>query len=196
MEQAATIAREKDLAVHLDGARIFNASVALGTDAATITKDADTVSFCLSKGLSAPIGSVLTGPKKFIDRARMVRRAMGGTLRQAGIIAAPGLIGLRTLVDRLADDHENARIFAEGVNAMEGLSVDLDSVQSNIINLMVGDLGIDAAAFASHLDPLRVRGLPGMGDVVRFVTYRDITRENIYEALSVIGGMMDVRPWG
>lgn len=196
MEEAAAIAREKGLAVHLDGARIFNASVALGVDAATIAKDADTVSFCLSKGLSAPIGSVLTGPKTFIDRARKIRRAMGGTLRQAGIIAAPGLIGLRTLIDRLAEDHENARIFAEGVNAMEGLSVDLDSVQSNIINLKVGDLGIDAAAFASHLDPLRVRGLPGMGDVVRFVTYRDITREDIYEALSVIGGMMDVRPWG
>jgi threonine aldolase len=196
MEKAAAIAREKELAVHLDGARIFNASVALGTDAATIAKDADTVSFCLSKGLSAPIGSVLTGPKKFIDRARMVRRAMGGTLRQAGIIAAPGLIGLRTLIDRLADDHENARIFAEGVNSMEGLSVDLNSVQSNIINLDVGGLGIDAAAFASHLDPLRVRGLPGMGDVVRFVTYRDITREDIHEALRVIGGMMDARPWG
>jgi len=196
MEKAAAIAREKKLAVHLDGARIFNASVALGTDAATIAKDADTVSFCLSKGLSAPIGSVLTGPKKFIDRARMVRRAMGGTLRQAGIIAAPGLIGLRTLIDRLADDHENAQIFAEGVNPMEGLSVDLGSVQSNIINLDVGGLGIDAAAFASHLDPLRVRGLPGMGDVVRFVTYRDITREDIHEALRVIGGMMDARPWG
>jgi threonine aldolase len=120
---------------------------------------------------------------------------MGGTLRQAGIIAAPGLIGLRHLIDRLAEDHQNARIFAEGVNALEGLSVDLDSVQSNIINLEVGGLGIDAATFASHLDPLGVRGLPGMGTVVRFVTYRDITRDQIHEALSIIGSMMDTRPW-
>ena len=194
-ERACAIAREKGLAVHLDGARIFNAAVALGVEAATLTQHADTVSFCLSKGLSAPIGSVLTGPRDFIARARMVRRAMGGTLRQAGIIAAPGLIALRTLVGRLAEDHANARIFAEGVAAMEGLSVDLGSVQSNIINLDVAALGIDAEAFAFHLDPLGVRGLPGMGTVVRFVTYRNISREEIQQSLSVIGELVEARPW-
>jgi threonine aldolase len=195
MERSAAIAREKGLAVHLDGARIFNASVALGTDPRTLTEHADTVSFCLSKGISAPVGSVLTGPKDFIHRARMVRRALGGTLRQAGVIAAPGLIGLRTLVDRLADDHANARVFAEAVNAMDGLSVDLESVQSNIINLDVGGLGIDAATFATQLDPLGVRGLPGMGTVVRFVTYRNITREDIHRSLEVIGELLAARPW-
>ena len=195
MEESSSIAREKGLAVHLDGARIFNAAVALGTDAKTVAQHADTVSFCLSKGLSAPIGSVLAGPREFIAKARMVRRAFGGTFRQAGIIAAPGLLALRFFVDRLAEDHANARMFAEGADAMEGLRVDLESVQSNIINLDVGGLGIDAGAFASHLDPLRVRGLPGMGNVVRFVTYRDITREDIHEALSVIGGMIDAQPW-
>jgi threonine aldolase len=125
----------------------------------------------------------------------MVRRAMGGTLRQAGIIAAPGLVSLRTLVDRLAEDHENARVFAEGVNAMEGLSVDLVSVQSNIINLDVSGLGMDAATFASHLDPLGVRGLPGMGNVVRFVTYRDITRDDVHQALAIIDALVKDRPW-
>jgi threonine aldolase len=195
MEEASTIVRGKGLAVHLDGARIFNAAVALGTDAKTLARPADTVSFCLSKGLSAPIGSVLTGPRDFIARARMVRRAMGGTLRQAGIIAAPGLIALRTLIARLADDHAHARLFAEGVAAIEGLSVDLGSVQSNIINLDVAELGIDAATFASHLDPLGVRGLPGMGTVVRFVTYRGISRADILRSLSLISGLIETRPW-
>jgi threonine aldolase len=195
MAEASAIAREKGLAVHLDGARIFNATVALGVDPTTLTQHVDTVSFCLSKGLSAPIGSVLTGPKGFIDRARMVRRALGGTLRQAGVIAAPGIIALQGLVDRLAEDHENARIFAEGVAAMDGLSVDLDSVQSNIINLDVSGLGIDAATFASHLDPLGVRGLPGIQSVVRFVTYRNISRDDIHKALEVIGGLVQESPW-
>jgi threonine aldolase len=167
----------------------------MGVEAKEIAKYADTVSFCLSKGLSAPIGSVLTGPKGFIDRARMVRRALGGTLRQAGIIAAPGLIALRGLVDRLADDHANARTFAEAVSAMEGLSVDLRSVESNIINVDVAELGMDAAAFASHLDPRGVRGLPGLGTVVRFVTYRDITSADIDRSLEIIGEMMAERPW-
>jgi len=195
MERASTIAREEGLAVHLDGARIFNATVALGIDASVLTQHADTASFCLSKGLSAPIGSLLTGSREFISRARMVRRAMGGTLRQAGIIAAPGLIALRTLIDRLAEDHANARLFAGGVDAMDGLSVDLKTVQSNIINLDVAGLGIDAGTFAAHLDPLGVRGLPGMGNVVRFVTYRNISRGNIEQALSVIQGLVDARPW-
>ena len=125
----------------------------------------------------------------------MVRRAYGGTLRQAGIIAAPGLLALRTLVDRLAEDHANARLFAEGVVAMDGLDVDMASVQSNIVNLDVSGLGIDAAIFASHLDPLGIRGLPGLGSVVRFVTYRGISRDDILRSLSVIGGMVEARPW-
>jgi threonine aldolase len=194
-EEACAIARERGLAVHLDGARIFNAAVALGTDAGTLARHADTLSFCLSKGLSAPIGSILTGPKKFIDRARLIRRAMGGTLRQAGVIAAPGIVALKTLIPRLAEDHSNARLFAETVAGMDGLSVDLDTVQSNIINLDVGPLGIDAATFASHLDPLGVRGLPGMGSIVRFVTYRGITLDDIEKSISVIREMVATRPW-
>jgi threonine aldolase len=195
MEKASEIAREFGLRVHLDGARIFNAAVVLGTEAKVLTRSADTVSFCLSKGLSAPIGSVLTGPQAFIDRARMVRRAMGGTLRQAGIIAAPGILALRTLIDRLAEDHANARMFAEGVAALDGLYVDLESVQSNIINLDVGGLGIDAATFAGHLDPLGVRGLPGMGNIVRFVTYRGISQADIGHSVAVIQELVGIKPW-
>lgn len=195
IESACSLAREHGLRVHLDGARIFNASVASGIKVTTFTAHADTVSFCLSKGLSAPVGSVLTGPKSFIDRARMVRRALGGTLRQAGVLAAPGLVALWTMVDRLAEDHANARVFAEAVADMEGLSVDLATVQSNIINLDVGGLGIDAVTFASHLDPLGVRGLPGMETTVRFVTYRGVSRDDIQRAVDVIRGLVAEKPW-
>jgi len=194
--ESAALAREAGLAVHLDGARIFNAAVALGVDPREITRHVDTVCFCLSKGLSAPIGSVLTGPKDFIDRARMVRRALGGTLRQAGIIAAPGLVALRGMVERLAEDHENARVLAEGMAALEGLHVDLRSVQSNIVNLDVGGLGIDAATFARHLESRGVRGLPGLETVVRFVTYRGITLESVRQALSTIRDLVATAPWG
>jgi threonine aldolase len=193
--EACGIARQGGLAVHLDGARIFNASVALGVDPKELTGQADSVSFCLSKGLSAPVGSLLTGSQEFIARARLVRRAMGGTLRQAGIIAAPGLVALRSGIPRLAEDHENARLFAEGVAAMNGLAVDLESVQSNIVNLEVSGLGIDATTFTSHLDPLGVRGLAGLGTTVRFVTYRGITRAHIEEALLVIGALVGSAPW-
>jgi threonine aldolase len=195
LERSAGIAREHGLAVHLDGARIFNAGVALGVDVRELTRHADTVCFCLSKGLSAPVGSLLTGPREFIDRARLVRRAYGGTLRQAGVLAAPGLVALRTMIDRLAEDHAHARVFAEGVSATAALHVDLETVQSNIVNLDVGDLGIDAATFASQLDALGIRGLPGLETTVRFVTYRGISRTDIDQALSMIGELVARRPW-
>ena len=195
LEVSAGIAHDHGLAVHLDGARLFNAGVALGADVRELTCHAETVSFCLSKGLSAPVGSLLTGPKAFIDRARMVRRAYGGTLRQGGIIAAPGLLAVRTMVDRLAEDHANARVFAEGVAPLDGLSVDLGTVQSNIVNLDVSPLGIDAATFAAHLDPMGIRGLPGLGSIVRFVTYRGIDRSHIGQAISTISEMVALRPW-
>jgi threonine aldolase len=195
IEACAGIAREFGLAVHLDGARIFNAAVALDMPATEIAQHADSVSFCLSKGLSAPIGSLLTGPKAFIDRARIIRRAYGGTLRQAGIIGAPGVLALQTMIPRLLDDHANARTFAEAVVGMEGLYVDLDTIQSNIINLDVGGLGVDAATFAAHLDKKRVRGLPGMGSVVRFVTYRNISPDDIQIAISEIRSVVGEKPW-
>jgi len=195
IQAAAGVAREYGLRVHLDGARIFNAGVAARVDVRTFTQHVDTVSFCLSKGLSAPVGSLLTGPRAFIDRARLVRRALGGTLRQAGVIAAQGLVALRTGIDRLAEDHENARAFAEAVGTVEGLSVDLESVQSNIVNVDVGGLGIGASTFATHLDKTGVRGLPGLGSVVRFVTYRGITRGAIEEAVEAVRDLAAIRPW-
>lgn len=195
VDLCAGIAREHSLAVHLDGARIFNAAVALGVSPRLLTRSADSVSFCLSKGLSAPVGSVLAGSREFIDRARRIRRALGGTMRQAGIIAAPGLVALRTMVARLAEDHANARLLGEALARVEGLRVDLATVQSNMVNVDVAALGIDAAAFAGHLQKAGVRGLPGMGTVLRFVTYRGIGREHIEQAIDTVRQIVAARPW-
>ena len=195
IDELASIGRECGLAVHLDGARIFNAAVALGVEARELVRSVDTVSFCLSKGLSAPVGSVLAGSKAFIERAGKVRRSFGAAMRQAGVIAAPGLVALRSMIGRLAEDHDNARVFAEAVAAIPGLHVDLMAVQSNIVNLDVKGLGIDAATFAAHLREQDVRGLPGMGSVVRFVTYRGITRPDIERAIEAVSKTAAARPW-
>jgi threonine aldolase len=189
------IAHAHGLPVHLDGARIFNAAVALGVDARALTRSADSVSVCLSKGLSAPVGSLLAGSRFFIERARKVRRALGGTMRQAGIIAAPGLVALRTMVPRLAEDHENARFLASGLSVIPGLTINMESVQTDIVNVDVKDLGIDAATFARWLDARGVRGLPGIGTTVRFVTYRGITRSDVAQAAAVVRQMVAERPW-
>jgi threonine aldolase len=195
LEMCCAIARAHGLPVHLDGARIFNAAVALGVDACVLARASDSVSFCLSKGLSAPVGSLLLGSSSFIARARKVRRALGGTMRQAGIIAAPGLIALRTMIDRLAEDHENARLLASRLSAVPGLKVDLETVQSNIVNLDVQPLGINAAVFVRHLEMAGVRGLPGMSTVVRFVTYRGIRRADIEQAAGIIRATAAQKPW-
>ena len=195
LDDLADIGHRAGIAVHLDGARIFNAAVALGVDAHQLTRSVDSVCFCLSKGLSAPVGSVLAGSTAFIDRARKVRRSFGAAMRQAGVIAAPGLVAIRTMIDRLQEDHDHARYLAQQFVQVPGLRVDLDSVQSNIVNLDVAGLGIDAATFATHLQREGVRGLPGMGSVVRFVTYRGITRQHVERAAEAVRATVAAQPW-
>lgn len=195
MAEIAGIAHDGGLPVHLDGARLFNAAVALGVDASEVARHADSVCICLSKGLSAPIGSVLAGSGAFIDRARKVRKSLGGAMRQAGIVAAPGLVALRTGIARLVEDHVHARLFAESLDGVAGLRVDLETVQTNIVNLDVSALGIDAATFASHLLASGVRGLPGLGANVRFVTYRGITRDHIVQAVAAVNAIVAEHPW-
>jgi threonine aldolase len=195
IDAVAAAAHQAGFAVHLDGARVFNAAVALGVDVRDLTRSVDSVSVCLSKGLSAPVGSLVAGTKAFVERANRVRRSLGGAMRQAGIIAAPGLVALRTMIPRLREDHENARAFAERIAALDGIGVDLSTVQSNIVNVDVGGLGIDAAAFASHLRERGVRGLPGMETNVRFVTYRGITRADVNTAADAIVALVAARPW-
>jgi len=194
-ERCAEIARAGGLRVHLDGARIFNAAVALGVEARALADMADSVCFCLSKGLSAPIGSVLCGSKEFIQRARAVRRMFGGNMRQAGVIAAPGLVALRTGIPRLAEDHANARRLGEALAQVEGLTVNLASVQTNMVYVDVKQLGIDGATFGKYLAQRGVRGLPTIGAGIRFVTYRNITREDIERAIRIIADTVAARPW-
>ena len=133
MADAASLAGGYGLTIHLDGARIFNASIALDLPVAELVKDVDSLSFCLSKGLSCPIGSVVAGTSDFIQRARKMRRMLGGAMRQVGILAAAGLVALDTMVDRLKDDHDNARRLASGLSSLQGIHVDPEAVDTNIV---------------------------------------------------------------
>jgi threonine aldolase len=192
--QVCDIAHAASIPVHLDGARIFNAAIALRVDVRELVHAVDSVQFCLSKGLSCPVGSLLLGNREFIDRARKIRKMMGGAMRQAGIIAAPGLIALRTMVGRLAEDHNHARILAEGIARIPGLSVNLETVQTNMVRVDVAGLGIDGETFDRHLQVRGLRCMTGIGTGVRFVTYRGITRHDIDVALRIIREVSVARP--
>jgi threonine aldolase len=189
------MAHAAGLPVHLDGARIFNAAVAQGVSVRELTEPVDSLQFCLSKGLSCPVGSLLLGSRPFIARARKIRKMMGGAMRQAGIIAAPGLIALHTMVDRLAEDHDHARRLAQGIASLSGLSVNLRTVQTNMVRVDVAGLGIDAATFGRHLWERGVRCMVYVGTEVRFMTYRGITREHVDDALGIMTRLLAERPW-
>ncbi|MBI4169586.1 MAG: aminotransferase class I/II-fold pyridoxal phosphate-dependent enzyme, partial [Acidobacteria bacterium] len=144
-EEICALARSHRLPTHLDGARIFNAAVALGRDAADLARPFDSVMFCLSKGLGAPVGSILAGPQDFIAEALRVRKRLGGGMRQAGVLAAAGIIALRDNVDRLEEDHRNARLLAKRLAGIGGIAVDPSRVQTNIVVFDVRATGLDAA---------------------------------------------------
>jgi len=169
--------------------------VALDVDVRELTRSVDSVTVCLTKGLSAPVGAVLAGSHEFIGRARNIRRAFGGNMRQAGIIAAPGLVALRTMVDRMAEDHANARFLAEQIASIEGLRLNLDSVQTNMAYVDVSGLGTDSTTFAEHLHTRGARGLPIGPANIRFVTYRGITRPDVERAAVIIRETVEAKPW-
>ena len=181
------IAASHGLKLHLDGARIFNASVALNVDVKELVKPVDSLTFCLSKGLSAPLGSLVLGSEEFIQKARRIRQMLGGALRQAGIIAAPGIIALEKMIDRLREDHDNAKLLARGLDEIKGLQVEPKTVQTNIVMLNVKQLGIDAVRFVSELERRGVKTSAYSKYYVRFVTHRGIEREHIASALNSIG---------
>jgi threonine aldolase len=181
------------LPVHLDGARIFNAAVALQTDVATLTRGCDSVMFCLSKGLAAPVGSILVGTAEFIDRARSVRKMLGGGMRQAGILAAAGLIALEKMPARLCEDHENARSLAERLARIPSLDVDPAKVRTNIVIAGTSRTGLGSSEISSRL---KVRGvLVSTVDAktMRLLTHIDVDRKNVIDAASafadVVGGI-------
>lgn len=186
IEALSKVTKKYGLKLYMDGARIFNAAVALKVDVKEFTKHVDNLMFCLSKGLSCPIGSVIVGDSEFIDRARKIRKMLGGGMRQAGVIAAPGIIALEKMIDRLEEDHRNARLLAEGISKMDGLHVDLRRVQTNIVLVDVSGLGVDAGVFIDKLREKGVLALSHSKTTVRMVTHRGIEREHIERALTVI----------
>ncbi len=182
-DAVATVAREHGLAFHIDGARIFNAAVALGLPVTALAAKADSVGFCLSKGLSAPVGSVLCGTQEFIDRARKYRKMLGGGMRQAGVIAAAGIVALQTMVDRLDEDHENARVLALGLAQLPGVLIDPDRVQTNIV---IFDVSGGSAPWLQRVAAEGVQGVAFGPETVRLTTHYGITHENIEDALQRI----------
>jgi threonine aldolase len=188
--QVGTLARKHGLALHMDGARVFDAAVALGVEAAELVREVDTVMFCLSKGLSAPVGSVLCGSRDFIHEARRARKIVGGGMRQAGILAAAGIVALEEMVGRLAEDHANARRLAEGLAGLEGISLNLDSVHTNMIFFDLTAGRISAWEFVERLDREGVRLLNLGPRTMRMVTHYGISAGDIDDALSVIKRVM------
>jgi threonine aldolase len=186
-----SLARENGLAVHLDGARIFNAAVALSVDVQTLTRGTDSVSICLSKGLAAPVGSVVCGSKAFIDEARRTRKVLGGGMRQAGIIAAAGIVSLDEMIDRLRDDHENAAHLARGIAGLEGLEVDLPRVQTNIVYFDVVREGLSAEMLVSCLAERGVKMICTGPGRIRAVTHYGIDRSDIDDTLSAMAEALD-----
>jgi threonine aldolase len=184
--EVASLAQEHGLAVHLDGARIFNAAVALNVDAKDLTQGVDSVSLCLSKGLSAPIGSVVCGSTAFITRARRIRKVLGGGMRQAGIIAAAGIVALEQMIDRIQEDHRNATRLAESIAGLDGLSVDLDDVKTNIVYFQVTGGTLTADAFLVKLAAAGVRMLSVRPSCIRAVTHYGITSDDIERTVAVM----------
>ena len=190
MEAVAALARRHHLGVHLDGARVFNAAVALGVDVKELTQHVETLTFCLSKGLAAPVGSVICGPEEFIAEARRIRKVVGGGMRQAGVIAAAGIVALDEMIDRIQEDHENAARLARGINEIEGLSIDLARVQTNIVYFDVADDQKPAEEILARLASKGVKILKLGPRRFRAVTHYGITSADIDQVVSALTEVM------
>ena len=186
MEEIAERAQEKGVPVHLDGARIFNAAIVLKRDVAEIASLFESVMFCLSKGLGAPVGSMIVGSREFIDRAVPVRRMLGGGMRQVGVLAAAGLVALENMTTRLEEDHANAQLLAKGLVEMQRVKIDPERVQTNIIVFDISDTGQTTAEFSTKL---KQRGVLANGinaREMRMVTHKDVSRNDCESALGAI----------
>ena len=186
MEEICERAHEAGLPVHLDGARIFNAAIALKRDAAELARPFDSIMFCLSKGLGAPIGSLIVGRRDFIDRGLAVRRMFGGSMRQVGVIAAAGLIGLEKMTSRLEEDHANAQLIARGLAEIPGVKIDPERVQTNIVIFDIAETGKDTTELSAAL---KMRGVLANGinpREMRIVTHKDVSRSDCESALGAI----------
>ncbi len=193
LQEIQAFARAKGLSIHMDGARIFNAAVALGVTVEKIANYADTIQFCLSKGLSAPIGSMLVGSADFIARAYRMRKMLGGGMRQAGIIAAAGLTALNEMVDRLQEDHAHARLFAEGLMSFDGIDCDLDAVETNMVFFRLKETYGSRQEFleAAWRQGLHMAEL-GHGRI-RAVFHSGVSAEDVKKALDIIQAVLQDR---
>lgn len=183
LQAAAAAARRRGLRVHIDGARIFNAAVAQGVPARQIADCADTVAFCLSKGLGAPVGSLLVGERDRVDAAVRWRKLLGGGWREAGMLAAAGLIALESMVDRLGEDHAHARTLAEGLAELPGVDIDLSRVETNIVRFRL--TGMPAARFLGECAERGLRGGGSEASGIRFVTHIGVDAQGVQQALAV-----------
>lgn len=190
MKAVGEIARRHRLKIHVDGARFFNAAVALGVKPRDLAAEADSVSFCLSKGLAAPVGSLVCGTRAFINEARRARKLLGGGMRQAGILAAAGIVALNEMVDRLADDHANARKLALGLAQTPHISIDPDQIRTNIVFFEVTRKDLSPAQFVERIAADGVGMLVSADQKIRAVTHYHISSDDIDRALGVISRVM------
>jgi len=189
MQAVHRLAREKGVPVHLDGARIFNAAISLGCAASEISQYSDSVCFCVSKGLSAPVGSILCGSSEFIERARGYRRMVGGNMRQAGPLAAAGIVAIETMVNRLAEDHQTARRLAEGLHRIDPSLCDPKDVETNLVRVDVRKSGRRAAQWSGDLKQKGVLVAPADAYVLRFVTHRHISAPDVDAAVGAFASL-------
>ncbi|QLH74749.1 MAG: low-specificity L-threonine aldolase [Methanomassiliicoccales archaeon] len=180
------VATDHGLKVHIDGARIFNAAIALDVSVREFMRHVDSMSFCLSKGLCCPVGSVLLGSDDFIERARANRKMVGGGMRQAGIIAAPGIVALDKMVHRLKEDHDNAAMLARGLQDIDGIEIDMRTVQTNIVIANVKGTGMSSDGFVEMCARNGIRIFSFGPETVRFVTHHGIEKEDIEETVARI----------
>ncbi|MGG7057301.1 low-specificity L-threonine aldolase [Clostridium nigeriense] len=186
MKEIYEVAKKYNLPVHLDGARIFNASTALNIDVKEITKYCDSVMFCLSKGLCAPVGSILAGSKEFINKARKKRKLMGGGLRQAGFLAAAGIVSLEEMTKRLKEDHDNAKLLAEELNKIPEIDVDFNNLKINMVFFKFNDNSIDTKALVNYFLENNIKINDVENGLMRFVTHYWIKDEHIHKVVNTL----------
>jgi threonine aldolase len=176
--------------IHLDGARLFNAAAALHCEAKDFSRHVDTVMFCISKGLGAPVGSLLAGSEEFVKRCRRIRKMLGGGLRQSGILAAAGIVALETMVDRLTDDHTHAKQIAKALDQLPGIAINMANVQTNFVVADVAGTGMDAQTFINRLQDYGIKAMRFDRTLVRMVTHKDITSADVKQTIQAIEHMV------
>jgi threonine aldolase len=180
--------------VHLDGARIFNAATHLNERVADMTKNVDSVQFCLSKGLGAPVGSMIVGSREFIEQCRSIRKMLGGGMRQAGVLAAAGLVALENGPERLKEDHDNAKVLANLLARIPGVILNPEKVHTNIVIFSLKGSGVSSSQLLQKLAAQRVLAVPVDDDRIRMVTHLDVTREEVERAAQAVGEALVASP--